>query len=335
MAIITISRQFGSGGEHIAQEVAAEMGYLLVNKAMISERLRDFGISEPEFTIFDEKRIVPQEDSAPGNGQEKQKMHAHYLENLQNFFYDLAIRENLVILGRGGQVLFKDFPPAVHVKVVAPLKNRIERACQQYNLHEAAAARLIAEQDEERRDYLLFFFGHDWLDMDLYHLAVNTGLMGLEEGAALITRAARFKESLENPFPSAQEVCNHVETLAEPLQDAAGTTPLFAHPSEEEFARMLDFYRIEWLYEPKTFPLEWDSEGNITEAFSPDFYLPEQDIYVELTTQKQKLVWKKNKKIRRLKELYPQEKIKIIYGRDYRGLLDKYGLDEKEPGGNS
>ena len=64
-------------------------------------------------------------------------------------------------------------------------------------------------------------------------------------------------------------------------------------------------------------------------AFAPDFYLPEHDLYVELTTQKQKLVWKKNKKIRRLREIYPHVKIRIIYGRDYRGLLRKYGIEEK------
>ncbi len=327
MAIITISRQFGSGGEFIAQETARKLGYLLVNKATISERLQEFGVTEPELTIFDEKKIGYLEEVAANDEHEKQE-HYHYLENLQNFFYDLAIRENLVILGRGGQVIFKDFPPAIHVIVIAPLKNRIERVSQQYNLDEAAAARLIAEQDEDRREYLRFFFGHDWLDFDLYHLSINTGLLGLEEGVSLVIKAAQFKESLVITDRPEKEVITNGQGPIEPLQDATGLAPTFAHPSEEEFARMLDFYRIEWLYEPKTFPLEWDSEGNISEAFSPDFYLPEQDIYVELTTQKQKLVWKKNKKIRRLKELYPHVNIKIIYGRDYRGLLDKYGIDE-------
>ncbi len=331
MAVITISRQFGSGGEFIAREISRNLDYLLVNKAMISERLKEFVVSEPELTIFDEKKIVNSEEYSSINEAEERVKFSRYLENLQNFFYDLAIRENLVILGRGGQVLFKDFPPAVHVKVVAPLKNRIERVCKQHNLDEAAAARLIAEQDEDRREYLRFFFGHDWLNLDLYHLVINTGLIDLDECVSLITNAAHFKESADRFNVQILEEASNGETGLEPLQDASGTSPMFAHPSEEEFARMLDFYRIEWLYEPKTFPLEWDSEGNISEAFSPDFYLPEQDLFVELTTQKQKLVWKKNKKIRRLKELYPDVNIKIIYGRDYRGLLYKYGIDEKGP----
>src|SRR3974377_1389818 len=85
----------------------------------------------------------------------------------------------------------------------------------------------------------------------------------------------------------------------------------FAHESEEEFARLLDFYGIRWQYEPRTFPLEYDDKGNITEAFSPDFYLPDSDLFVELTTMKQSLVTKKNRKVRRLLELYPDIKIRL------------------------
>jgi hypothetical protein len=103
--------------------------------------------------------------------------------------------------------------------------------------------------------------------------------------------------------------------------------PRFMHPSEAEFAHVLDFYNIPWEYEPHTFSLQWDDEGKVTEAFTPDFYLPDFNLYVELTTQRQKLVWKKNKKIRLLKELYPEVNVKIIYGRDYRSLLKKFGID--------
>lgn len=107
-----------------------------------------------------------------------------------------------------------------------------------------------------------------------------------------------------------------------------GTRPAFAHPSEEEFARVLDFYRVEWQYEPTTFPLEWDEKGNVTLAFTPDFYIPAWDLYVELTTMKQSLVNRKNRKIRRLRELYPNVRIKTFYGRDFERLLRKFGREE-------
>ena len=99
----------------------------------------------------------------------------------------------------------------------------------------------------------------------------------------------------------------------------------FAHESEEAFARFLNFYRIEWQYEPACFPLERDEKGRVTESFTPDFYLPQFNIYVELTTMKQRLVTRKNRKIRKMRQLYPDSKVKILYGRDYRKLLFKFG----------
>ena len=100
--------------------------------------------------------------------------------------------------------------------------------------------------------------------------------------------------------------------------------PRFAHPSEEQFARFLDFYRVEWHYEPACFPLARDKQGRIRESFTPDFYLPQHDLYVELTTMKQSLVTKKNGKVRRFRALYPEMKLKILYRRDFRKLRLKF-----------
>jgi hypoxanthine phosphoribosyltransferase len=100
----------------------------------------------------------------------------------------------------------------------------------------------------------------------------------------------------------------------------------FAHESEANFARFLDFYRIEWRYEPVCFPLDRDSQGRVTRSFTPDFYLPQFELYVELTTMKQSLVTPKNRKIRQMRALYPDLKLKILYGRDYRKLQFKFGI---------
>jgi hypothetical protein len=104
---------------------------------------------------------------------------------------------------------------------------------------------------------------------------------------------------------------------------------VFAHPSEEEFARILDFYQIPWEYEPRTFALRQDGEGNVLEAFSPDFYLPDQDLYIELTTMEQKLITKKHRKLRRLRELYPNINIKLLNRADFKAMMFKYGLDNQ------
>ena len=99
----------------------------------------------------------------------------------------------------------------------------------------------------------------------------------------------------------------------------------FAHASEAEMARILDFYAVRWEYEPHTFPILWNMEGDVVESFSPDFYLPDLDLYLEMTTLRQKLVRKKNRKLRRLRELYPSINIKLFYARDFRALMLKYG----------
>ena len=101
----------------------------------------------------------------------------------------------------------------------------------------------------------------------------------------------------------------------------------FAHNSERQFAKLLDFYGIEWAYEPRTFVLERDREGNPVQAFTPDFHLPAHDCYIEITTLNQRLVTKKNRKARRVAELHPEVRVKVLYQRDYLHLLVKYGLE--------
>ena len=113
-----------------------------------------------------------------------------------------------------------------------------------------------------------------------------------------------------------------------PTGDLPHESVAFAHPSERDFARVLDFYGVEWRYEPRTFVLSENADGHPTEAFSPDFYLPDLDLYIELTTLKQRLVTKKNRKIRELRERYPGVNVMILYRRDWQNLAVKYGMDE-------
>jgi hypothetical protein len=111
--------------------------------------------------------------------------------------------------------------------------------------------------------------------------------------------------------------------VAETLSPARA--PRFAHASEAELARILDFYKVQWRYEPDVFPISWNVSGAVVESFAPDFYLPEIETYLELTTLKQSLVRKKNRKLRWLRLLYPEIRIKLLYARDFRALMVKYG----------
>jgi hypoxanthine phosphoribosyltransferase len=103
--------------------------------------------------------------------------------------------------------------------------------------------------------------------------------------------------------------------------------PQFVNEAELECAKILDFHGIPWEYEPRTFVLEEDGDGRVLEALTPDFYLPEQDLYVELTVMKQSLVTRKNRKIRKLRERYPDIRIKLFYKRDFERLAQLQQLD--------
>ena len=96
--------------------------------------------------------------------------------------------------------------------------------------------------------------------------------------------------------------------------------------AERECAKLLDYYGVPWEYEPRSFVLEMDDDGRVLEAMTPDFYLPEQDLYLEVTMMKQSLVTRKNRKLRKLRERYPDVKIKLFYKRDFERLAQKYGL---------
>jgi hypothetical protein len=106
----------------------------------------------------------------------------------------------------------------------------------------------------------------------------------------------------------------------------ASSTVTFAHPSERMFAGLLDLYGVSWRYEPFEFPLAWDDAGRPTKAFRPDFYLPEHSILVELTVADQRLVTRKNAKVRRMRELYPELRVAVVYQRELVTLLERHGL---------
>jgi hypoxanthine phosphoribosyltransferase len=111
------------------------------------------------------------------------------------------------------------------------------------------------------------------------------------------------------------------------FQEERAHAPRFANEAEREYAKVLDFYGVPWEYEPRTFVLERDDEGRVIEAFTPDFYLPEQDLFVELTVMKQSLVTRKNRKLRKLRERYPDVNVKLFYKRDIERLAEHFRLD--------
>src|SRR5215510_11868630 len=157
--------------------------------------------------------------------------------------------------------------------------------------------------------------GHQFIVIKEQHPAgtISTTEQTIEIPAALLPELKRAVAVLEENFGDEDEP----ET-----RSPHGVS--FAHESEAEFARILDFYNIRWQYEPRTFAVEWDQDGNVTGSFTPDFYLPDHNLYIELTTARQQLVTKKNRKVRQLRKLYPEINVKVLYASDYRKLIEKF-----------
>lgn len=147
-------------------------------------------------------------------------------------------------------------------------------------------------------------------------------LLSVADICAVIFERTELHQLLEQDYKANEK--RRKSSRVSPLPTTTLRPTSFAHPSEEDFAKLLDFYCIEWLYEPRSFPLRWEGD-KIAEMFTPDFYLPELDLYVELTTLKQHLLTEKNRKLRQLRELYPEVNIRLLNKNDFLKLLAKYG----------
>jgi hypothetical protein len=302
MAIITISENVDGVGNEIATKVSQRLGFSIVDSTLILRDLIDTG-SIDNRSLFDylSRKKIP-------------------AEIIKNLILEKALRDNVVILNLGGEVLFRKLPGTLHVKI------------RDINSYGADKMPLTQARKNYRRFMKTLFqkekIGAEFYDIqimlkradtdfavDLILTAVET--KGITMKAGITWKALQLLKSNLSKKQKLSDRAKYVKKVA---------MPSFAHPSEKEFAKVLDFYRIKWEYEPRSFLLEADKDGKVKEEFTPDFYLPELDLYIELTTLKQKLVTKKNRKLRRLKRLYPNVNIKLFYGRDYNKLLQRFGI---------
>ena len=318
MAIITISRETGSGGSEVARVLAERLGFRLLDRAGLEAQLAGYGLDENELLNIGNLPEDPEEWA----GSELKL----YLELVNSCISDLGERENLILLGRGGQCLFERSDDAIHVLVVAPVQRRVARIVENEGLSEEAARDQIARRDRFRNSYVRRLFGKDPADPLLYDLVLQRDRFDIDACVRLVIQA--FGQCSLGILPPRRSVLPN-GAIGPQRRPSGEQAPVFVNESEEAFARLLDFYHIRWEYEPTTFPLAWNDQGLVSEAFSPDFYLVDYDTYIELTTLRQSLVTKKNRKIRRLKEMYAGVNVRIFYRKDYEQLLLKYGLIEE------
>jgi hypothetical protein len=201
-------------------------------------------------------------------------------------------------------------------------------------MERAAARELLQQLEAQARTDRKAKFGKTRATAELFDLVFNAESLTTEQMAELIETTVASTGLKERGFLSAAAEAQLQFQMRLKLARYGIVPPghvtlrqkMFAHQSEEMFANLLDFYRIAWEYEPRSFPVQYAADGTVLESFTPDFYLPEFDLYVELTTMKQSLVTRKNRKVRLLRELYPHLNIQVYYQKDFENLVFKYGL---------
>ena len=209
MAVITISRQAGSGGDEIARRVCDLLRYHYFDKQLMTQVAADVGLSRQEMIDFSEEHYkiksfmdrllsssyVGQVQTWTQDATGKKTLSLHELNEAQCI--DLIrstvraayLRDNIVIVGRGGQAILKKTPNVLHVRLEAPLKTRVHRIQTREGMSYQAAKSSVAQRDEAAAQYLLRFFKIRWDDPLLYHLVINTGQWELDAAAQVIVHA--------------------------------------------------------------------------------------------------------------------------------------------------
>jgi cytidylate kinase len=313
MALITLSGNAGCRTEEVARICAQRLRFELITESRLRNMIEsEFGSS------------FPMPDRA-------------YRHVVASMLARLAVDHHLVVSVVGAELLFNTFPGALRVQVVSPEARRAGALMLDFQIERPAALELLHKMEQDEKADRKRKFGRSLARLSDFDISLNEESLESEQMASIIEKAAAAMSLVEQgtlsqgaevqlQFQVRLQLAKH--GIAPPgrpkLKRAA-----FMHPSEEIFANLLDFYRIAWEYEPRSFPVQWDPDGKPLESFTPDFYLPEVDLYVELTTMKQAHVTRKNRKVKLLRTIYPHINIQVFYQKDFQNLIFKYGLADR------
>ncbi len=311
MAVITISRQVGSLGDELASYLSSKLNCAIIDRAHIMEILSASCPPDEINKLNDSAKafnnIIP----------DKEITYKELMISKIDSIIEEANTNNsdVIIVGLGGVVFAKNYKDVLNIRISASEATRQKRLMKKFQIDSGEAENLISIGDKKHKRFVSLLWNRDLSDSSLYDLSLNTDNLSIEEcaeGILSLLEKKKMRSLITKEVEETTDVINH-QTV----------TPVFKNESEAEFARILDLYHIEWMYEPKTFPIEWDLEGNIISAFSPDFYLPKFNLYLELTTMEQKYVNKKKKKAQKCMELYPGTNVRIVYKRDFEELVER------------
>ncbi len=314
MGIVTVSGEPGCRPWEVAHQVAQRLGFEAVSASRLAELLtQEFG----------EDASIPDKAWLPAAGSTLAR---------------LAKEAQLVLSFSGAELLFRGFSYTLRCHILAPENRRLGNLMLERRLDRAGARKLLRELEKEHRLERRNKFGRATAAAESFDLLLSADTLDTETMSSIVESAARAKGIPDSGLLSAEAEAQYQFNMRlllakhglQPAERAQLKHAHFVHPSEQTFANLLDYYQIAWEYEPRSFPLQWDKNGNIVEAFTPDFYLPEFELYIELTTMKQAHVTRKNHKVKLLRAIYPDINIQIFYQKDFQDLIFKYGLAERK-----
>jgi cytidylate kinase len=197
MAIITISREMGSGGIPVAHKVAEKLGYQLIDGEMIMAAAEAYGLSPEAVEQADEKppHFVDTLDS-------KQFLDLHLIELI---ILEAALKGNVVIYGRGGQDLLKDVNSVLRTRIIAPFEDRVERWAEREWLDPDRARYLVRKSDQQRAGFIKYYFDRDWDESVHYDLVINTQRLSEDKAVQVICDSVK-DENLEGVKASGKKL---------------------------------------------------------------------------------------------------------------------------------
>ncbi len=305
MPVMTITYQRGAFGQEIARRLALKFGIPIFDR---NEAMNYFlaDVATPnDIKMLNESPKYFLNECSEG---------ITFRDLLAERLAKYADNNNAVMLGFSAHLLLGSHPHAIHFYITAPIQVREQRfQSERAGMSMGEVRERLTRSDRKSRRYSLVLYGEEEQDPFLYHVTLNTSKITVDAAVNLISEVYTDHTAREFLFNSTEE--------SRRVRRREEFSTIMKDPSEIPFAKVLDMYQIRWIYEPKTFPLEMDEKGNVTLAFSPDFYLPDYNLYLELTVMDQRYTGTKKKKARLLNELYPGTNIQVIFQRDYDHLI--------------
>jgi hypothetical protein len=313
MAVITLAGEPGCRAEEVARLTAQRLHYEFLSEAA----LRRMIVEE-----FGSETLIPDKV---------------YPQALTAILARLATEHHLVVCVPGTERITGEFPGALRVSITASESYRVGSLMIEHRLDRTGARTLLKQLEREQRSVRRRQFGRANAVAHDFDLSFNLETFDSDQVAGMIEQLAATRDLAGYGYLTAATEAS-IQFGARLRLARHGITPAgkisltrkpFVNSSEEIFATLLDYYRIAWEYEPRSFPIQWGKDGKVLESFTPDFYLPEIDLYVELTTMKQAHVTRKNRKVKLLRTIYPHINIQVYYQKDFQNLVFKYGLAER------